>query len=62
MNGGAHTRYFTLPKMDDPGPLGAASSTPHAPVATGSATQGLRLGSHSLIALRFLESPAELAR
>ena len=61
MNGGAHTRYVTLPKMETQGRWELILNTAR-PGATGSPTQGLRLGSHSLIALRFLESPAELGR
>ena len=61
MNGGAHTRYVTLPKMETQGRLELILNTAR-PGATGSPTQGLRLGSHSLIALRFAESASELAR
>ena len=55
MNGGAHTRYVTLPKMETQGRWELILNTAR-PGATGSPTQGLRLGSHSLIALRFPES------
>jgi isoamylase len=61
MNGGEHTRYVTLPKMETQGRFELILNTAR-PGATGSPTQGLRLGSHSLIALRFAESASELAR
>jgi glycogen operon protein len=61
MNGGSHTRYVTLPTMETQGRWELILNTAR-PGATGSPTQGLRLGSHSLIALRFLESPSELSR
>jgi isoamylase len=60
MNGGPHTRYVTLPKMDTQGRWELILNTAR-PGATGSPTQGLRLGSHSLIALRFAESASELS-
>jgi glycogen operon protein len=61
MNGGAVTRYVTLPKMETQGRWELILNTAR-PGATGSPAQGLRLGSHSLIALRFAESASELAR
>jgi isoamylase len=61
MNGGAHTRYVNLPEMETPGRWQIILNTAR-PNASGSPTLGLRLGSHSLIALRFLESPSELGR
>ena len=60
LNGGPHTRYVTLPRMEGPGRWELILNTAR-PGATGNPTQGLRLGSHSLSALRFLESPSELA-
>jgi glycogen operon protein len=59
MNGGAHTRYVNLPEMETPGRWRMILNTAR-PGAAGSPTLGLRLGSHSLIALRFAESPSEL--
>ncbi len=61
MNGGARTRYVTLPEIEAQGRWEIVLNTAR-PGATGSPTQGLRLGSHSLIALRFVESPGELGR
>jgi hypothetical protein len=61
MNGGAHTRYVNLPEMETPGRWQIILNTAR-PNASGSPTLGLRLGSHSLIALRFLESPSDLGR
>jgi isoamylase len=61
MNGGPITRYVTLPKMETQGRWELILNTAR-PGATGSPTQGLRLGSHSLIALRFAESANELGR
>ena len=61
MNGGPNTRYVTLPKMESQGRWELIMNTAR-PGATGSPTQGLRLGSHSLIALRFAESASELGR
>ena len=61
MNGGSRTRYVTLPEIEAQGRWEIILNTAR-PGATGNPTQGLRLGSHSLIALRFLESPDELGR
>ncbi len=61
MNGGDSTRYVTLPTMETPGRFELILNTAR-PGATGSPAQGLRLGSHSLIALRFAESPGDLGR
>jgi hypothetical protein len=60
MNGGAHTRYVNLPEMETPGRWRLLLNTAR-PDASGSPTQGLRLAAHSLVALRFVESPADLA-